>query len=151
LPFTVTFWFQVTATSGSQWIFCKGYAANREWEASIASNVLKWSVLIKAGTANLGASIAWTTLNEWHFCCMSYDGSKAAAGMNVYIDCVDASPTKIKTGTYTNMTNSGGKLFLGSYGTPNNYMTGKLDEFKIWNKVLSPAEMTLVMNNDPLW
>jgi hypothetical protein len=151
LPFTVTFWFQVTATSGTQYLFCKGYAANREWEATIATNVLNWRVLIKAGTSYLNASTAWTTVNEWHFCCMNYDGSKVKEGLKIYIDCVDTVATQAKTGTYTNMTNSGGNLFLGSYGTPNNYMTGKLDEFKIFNKVLSPSEMTLVMNNDPKW
>jgi hypothetical protein len=41
-----------------------------------------------------------------------------------------------------------GRRFVAS--TPY-YFTGSLDEVKIWNKVLSDAEMALVMANDAGW
>ncbi len=77
--------------------------------------------------------------DSWHHVAATYDG----AYMRIYIDGVMANQMAI-TGTITVNTNP---LTLGHHsGYLNEFYKGKLDEVKVWHRVLTPCEIAANRN-----
>jgi hypothetical protein len=80
------------------------------------------------------------TLNQWHHVALTYTGSRWASGVKIYVDGVD-QPLEIMLDDV----NSQGAvrrepLRIGAGGGPDNRFRGSLDEVRIYNRALSPAE-----------
>jgi hypothetical protein len=75
---------------------------------------------------------------QWHHICVTYDGSSKAAGIKIYLDgkSLEVKPTNdqlsetIRTET---------PLLLGRRSTGNGF-DGRIDEVRLYNRVLSPEE-----------
>ena len=80
------------------------------------------------------------SLNEWHHVALTYTGSRWASGVKIFVDGEDA-PLEIMLDDV----NSQGAvkrepLRIGAGGGPDNRFRGSLDDVRIYNRALSPAE-----------
>jgi hypothetical protein len=90
------------------------------------------------------------TLNEWHHVALVYSGSRWASGVKIYVDGED-QPLEILIDDF----NSQGAvkrepLRIGAGGGPDNRFRGSLDEVRIYNRALSPAEARMLADLTPV-
>ena len=90
------------------------------------------------------------TLNAWHHVALTYTGSRWASGVQIYVDGED-QPLEI----FLDDVNSQGPvrrepLRIGAGGGPDNRFHGNLDEVRIYNRALSPAEAGMLADLTPV-
>ena len=78
--------------------------------------------------------------NNWHHIVCTYDGSGEATGMNIIIDNVNDTTT-VSTGDISGGITSTSNLCIGSRNGAATYIPGTFGAFKIYNKVLTSAEI----------
>jgi hypothetical protein len=80
---------------------------------------------------------------HWHHIAVSYDGSRLAAGVKVYLDGVEA-----KTTTLLDELNQSFQtkepLRIGSGGGPENRFDGLVDEVRVYDRVIEAAEARIL-------
>ena len=79
-------------------------------------------------------------LNEWHHVALTYTGSRWASGVKIFVDG-EEQPLEIMLDDV----NSQGAvkrepLRIGAGGGPDNRFRGSLDDVRVYNRALSPAE-----------
>jgi hypothetical protein len=78
------------------------------------------------------------TYNKWQHVAMAWDGSAAAANVDFYIDGAAVIPTGlVQDGEGTKNSDASWNLTLGA----NFIFDGKIDDVRIYNRVLSPEEI----------
>jgi hypothetical protein len=90
------------------------------------------------------------SLNEWHHVALTYTGSRWASGVKIYVDG-EEQPLEI----FLDDVNSQGAvrrepLRIGAGGGPDNRFRGSLDEVRIYNRALSPAEAGMLADLTPV-
>ena len=156
-PFSVAFLTRIH-TAKNQDIITKGtytgVGGSKYYEYKIyfdASNKFKFKVIERdAATWEWieiisDASLKYgTTLTDWIFVIVTYDGGTAATALKMYIDNPTSvvSTTGSASGSFANMIDAGGDLIMGIYGA--NKFDGDLDEVWLFDKVLSQAERLIV-------
>jgi hypothetical protein len=80
------------------------------------------------------------SLNQWHHVALTYDGSRWASGVKIYVDGEDQ-----KLEIFIDDFNSQGSvkrepLRIGAGGGPENRFHGSIDDVRIYKRALSPAE-----------
>lgn len=85
------------------------------------------------------------TNNQWHFLCLTYDGSIEGNGLKIYVDGIFNS-NGIKTGTPLSMgTSDGAAIGCEAVGfRSRNYFHGTIDDIRIYNRVLSDEEIKIL-------
>jgi len=78
--------------------------------------------------------------NNWHHVVCTYDGSGTASGIDIIIDTVNDT-TSVSTGTISGGITNTSNLCIGSRNGAANYLPGTFGAFKIYNKVLTSAEI----------
>jgi hypothetical protein len=78
--------------------------------------------------------------NNWHHIVCTYNGSGEATGMNIIIDTVNDTTTT-STGNISGGITSTSNLCIGSRNGAATYIPGTFGAFKIYNKVLTSAEI----------
>ena len=86
------------------------------------------------------------TVSTWCHCVMTYDGSKTAAGMKLYVNNVDSSSIQID-----NFTGTSSNAFTTNIGAresgAGSFMNGLIDEVGVWNRELTSTEVTELYNS----
>jgi hypothetical protein len=147
-PFSISYWIKYSSF-GAFNIVCRkenggfmSYTSNTGSEIRfIISKDSGFSGYILTETASV------ITTGIWYNIIHTYDGSKTVAGMKTYINGALVSATDLSSGVYTCMNNTGNSnLWLtgSSFGSVANHIT---DEFAIWNRVLTPLEITNIYNS----
>ena len=88
------------------------------------------------------------TLNTWQHVCVSYDNSSISNDATLYIDGASKSVTESDTPTGGSATDdSANSVAIGNYypGYSGSF-DGTLDDVRIYNRALSPAEVKLLYN-----
>ncbi len=148
--YSFSYWAKINSniiTSGAA-IYCKyGITSNFEY-----ANVLYSSNSLNFGSGNLagtcgaqGGSANTTTLyNNWHHFVFVADGLN---GSKTFVD-----GTLVNTGVYTACSggNGNGNLYFGMGGGWNQqfYYNGLIDDIGIWNRALTPSEITGLYNGN---
>jgi hypothetical protein len=150
-PFTLSFWINVDDTNVTQAILTKytTVASQCEYACFLQSNTITMYLYIAAATSSIKASAPFTTTGQWVFVCVTYDGGGAETGIKVFLNAIESQTVQSETGTYTEMTNTTSKVYIGRRNTFGSYLylNGSLDEVKIWDKVLSEPEIALEIAN----
>jgi hypothetical protein len=104
---------------------------------------------ISFGMANIGAtnlistdSLASVTDNKWHHVGFSYDGSRTAGGIKLYIDGKQASSTISSNTDPGTIFDSG--FLIGAFrvfGAISNVATGAMDDIRLYSRVVTATEM----------
>jgi Concanavalin A-like lectin/glucanases superfamily len=79
--------------------------------------------------------------NRWMHIVATYDGSETAGGVKIYIDGIRSDTNSDIGGTYTGMSNTGKSVEIGSYNAGLNNLNGKIDDVRIYNYALTPAQI----------
>jgi hypothetical protein len=152
--YSICFWMNADAV-GTVYLVSKDLVTGnlREWAIYLASNTMIFDLMNNNASKSLRASMPFTTTGAWVFICCTYDGSPSVIneGSKIFRDAVESQNVRVNTGTFITTANLTQKVFIGSYNAANYYFNGKIDEVKFFNKVLSPAEQVLVMNNTKLF
>lgn len=143
------------AFSWSVWLKAQNLAAQRAFIAKVTSdaNVYGYSFQHTA-TGKLFAQVRApgtltshtfsTTLSAgaWYHICFTYSGSANLSGLTAYINGVtEGSPASAALGAWT----VSDALVLGARGS-GFYFSGNLNHASVWNKALSPSEVTELYN-----
>lgn len=148
--FSLTMWVNVASTNQTGMLLSKfGADPDSEWMFFIATNKLQANIDLADGSHAIYAQGPFTSTGAWKFLCFTYDGAGLAAGMKIYVDCIEVQDTQVEDALYTGMTNGAAKLLIAGRDVSGGeyYLNGSMDEVKIWDKVLSGAEMTAEMAN----
>ncbi len=97
------------------------------------------------------ASKTRLTTNEWAHVVVTYDGSSRARGVRIFINGVIDEPEVIRDGLWKDITYGGDEpdLALGYRFRDNGFKGGKVDELKIFDRALTPLEVSqLAGRND---
>ena len=86
------------------------------------------------------------SLNEWHHVTVTYDGSRWASGVTIY---VDGNPWKwqVLIDDLNNPAPAGARrepLRIGAGGGPQNRFRGQIDEVRVYSRALSAAEVAVL-------
>ena len=149
VPFTVSAWINPSISPDDydsiigKWN--NAAAATKEWLLRFGvADVIEFRLIDTAGTpANIGRTTTDTiSVGQWTQIVGTYDGSTTPAGIAIYFNGVRKDTTNIGT-SFTGMSNTTAKLFIGAEetATADNFFTGKMDEFCIYNRVLNQAEI----------
>ena len=146
--FTYEIWVRSTANA-SKYIMGKNESSGNYRGVELTyrgnANVGKIAFFIRNTNARSNRIVVSTVNNtyrgnNWHHLVVTYDGSGNASGMNIIIDTVNDATT-ISTGNISGGITSTSNLCIGSRNGAANYLPGTFQTFKIYNKVLTPAEI----------
>jgi hypothetical protein len=87
--------------------------------------------------------------DRWHHVLFSYDGSRLASGVKVYVDGQPA-PLKVNLDDLNQSFNTKEPFRVGGGGGPDSRFHGAVDDVRIYNHVLPPEDAALVANLDPI-
>ena len=144
--FSITSWINADDMTSGTWV-SKSIAAAFEWRIYTAADDTLWCSLYAPGGAADAIeqfSAALTAYeNQWIHFGVTYDGSEAAAGIELYLNGEPLASTPNSPGAYVGMTDGAAKVNIGSWndGTAD-FFDGDIAEVKIWKtRVLTPAEI----------
>jgi hypothetical protein len=142
---TISFWYNLSQNSSqTDMASMVGYggsgSAGGAWGCAIFQNQPLIDVSASYAIYNSTANI-----NSWYFYCVTYDPSNGSNVLStrLYINGIlQTSTTKTyNTGIAIN-TGKNSPLTIGSANTPESNFFGKLDDIGIWNRALTPLEIT---------
>ena len=155
--FSISLWFKSTVAVSAQNLVTKGSTTGTneyQFQTLGGGNAGKLALTIYNGTsssANYIYAIGATayTINTWHHVAVTYDGSEAGTGIELYFDGSNDTATQAGAGTYTGMAGTTTDLAIGarlstSYGV---FFTGDMDNVRIYkDKELTASEVTDLFN-----
>lgn len=85
--------------------------------------------------------------NRWIHVAITYTGSEANTGLNMYLNgTLEASPTRFTNGTYTGARNNAAIRFKIGHEIATAGFIGNVARMGVWNKALSGTEVTEMYN-----
>jgi hypothetical protein len=111
-----------------------------DWMLGLTGNRLRFRLKANGVTTTLIASSGDLPLNTWYHATATYDGTR----MRLYLNGVEVGFVA-KTGTVAMSATV--PLNLGRNPDGSNYMHGALDDVRIYNRALTPMEITSLMSN----
>jgi Concanavalin A-like lectin/glucanases superfamily/Secretion system C-terminal sorting domain len=92
------------------------------------------------GSNWVGANYTWN-FHEWHYLALTYDHAQSIA--KFYVDSVQVGNVTYSASIFTADTTS--PFVIGrSLAGPDEYSDGLIDDYKIYNRVLTPAEISTI-------
>lgn len=85
----------------------------------------------------------------WRHVLFSYDGSREAHGVKIYIDGV-AARLKVNLDELNQSFATKEAFRIGGGGGPDSYFHGSIDDVRVYDRVLTPSEAGAVANREPL-
>ena len=120
-----------------------------------------YSLALSQGHLQLNLSSRWlddalrveaaTTLSagEWHHVCVTYDGSRAASGIRLYVDGV-LQPLTILLDELNQTFANKEPFRIGAGGSADQNYRGLIDEIRVYTRVLSPDEVEALATPDSI-
>lgn len=122
-----------------------------------------YELLLEKGRVALGLHHMWPgnslkvvtksamSVNTWTHVTVTYDGSSRANGVRVYLDGVPAELHVIRDGLFKDITYGGEpNLAIGYRFRDSGFKGGKVDEYRIYDRALTPLEAAHVAGRDDL-
>lgn len=140
--FTIAFWYNLTTVNYCLTGSSNGF--NAGWRIFIRDATGFDFVLLNASTSYTfgGAIYGAETVGQWHHFALTFNGATQTA--ITYKD--GGSATNFSTGMSTVDLDTADGVGIGAEGNGFNPMDGLLDEYGIWNRVLSAGEISSLYN-----
>ena len=149
--FSLELWVKPNALSGIRTLFSKKLpTSNTEgYEFVIENAIPKFKWYSASGNGTVDSQYPITT-NRWYHLAVTFDGSNYL----LYVDGIEVGTT---TGTINapDSTNSSVECLLGARDNANgftnnatNFFEGWMDELRVWNQVLTAAQIRQMMNQE---
>ncbi len=156
-PFSIGLWVKVPALARRTVLFHRSMAA-----LDAASR--GYEMLLENGQVSLGLHHMWPgnalkirsrtaiPTNEWVHLAMTYDGSSRAAGLRLYINGESTETEILRDNLWKDITYERGDavLAIGYRFRDNGFRDGLVDEFKVFNRELTPVEVRHWQGRDDL-
>ena len=91
------------------------------------------------------------TPGAWHYVVATYDGSQDVSGFQIYVDGVAQSLSTIGTTMGLGSTNTQDLLIGQDIKSSSDYFGGKIDDARVYNRVLSASEVQQLYNNSTVY
>jgi hypothetical protein len=88
-------------------------------------------------------------LNRWHHVLMTYDGSRVAAGVRVYVDGTEQK-LKVLVDVLNQPFSANEPLRIGAGEGPQNRFRGAIEDVRIYAAALSPSEAAMLADSSPV-
>jgi len=152
LPFTMMAWIFMDDDFGFRILSRSENTGTRPIEYLFGTTGSGDVVLVCYGEGSYSQSIRAISDNpsitgQWIHVTATYDASKSETGIYLYTNAVEASATKSETGTYTGMSNDGRNTRIGKEADSPQYSDGLIDDVRIYNRVLTSAEIGVIYTN----
>jgi alpha-tubulin suppressor-like RCC1 family protein len=150
--FTTSIWVKTSATGTTRTLFrnTEPGPTYTGWLLRFEnSGALSFLLVADMGSTDVLNLVSPATYddNQWHHVTVVYSGNKSASGVTLYVDGVNAS-LNVTTDSLVGSTVSSANMILGNEVLASNYFDGLLDEASIWNKALTPAEVSTVYSGN---
>ena len=150
-PFSYDGWFKFNNNVQQGWLIDKRNTGtnNQDFDLQFYETALYFTIFSGGGTINfLKISYTWTPIvGQWYHIAITYDGSGATTGMELYVDGVSVG-TKSTTGTYTAMQGNTGAVSIGAFSLQLTSTTrafdGLIDNVKYWHEELTPEKVEAI-------
>ncbi len=149
---TIIAWINMSSGSGNTYkdILVKGDAGCGWWLSVMNSSFVHWGQCFSSGTyGSWGSPAGSITANQWYQVAVTYDNSSAA---NIPTFYINGSPTALTTiGSPIGTVSSDAPYLVSAGGEiPNNNENfgGTIDEVRLYNRVLSAAEISSIYAAD---
>ncbi len=146
-PFTVSLWMQTPDIKDRAVVFSRSKAwhdaASRGYELLLIDNHLQWSLIhFWPGNAISIKTTEAIKPGEWVHVTVSNDGSSKAGGLKIHLNGKPAA-TKVVRDQLTRTIKGGGNphITLGERMRDRGFKNGLVDEFRVFNRELSPSEI----------
>ena len=145
--FSISAWVKMDNTDRARLVSKDTSLSSREYLFG-TNNLNKFNMLLGTSTVNLDIQNN-TNLNtsNWFHVVATYDGSKSASGLKVFVNADASNLTDNSAGTYAGMSLTGGSLEIGRFANGHSFFNGLVDEVAIFNSELSASDVTLIYNN----
>jgi hypothetical protein len=165
-PFTIGCWVWITNIASTQGVVSKWTTNNVTAEWIVYTSGSMFAIECYAvGTNMYGRQVALTTgahQGMWHRWLCTSAGAATDATLAIYCDGRRVDTTNAGGTNGTAMADSTAVVAFGAYGGAANFLTGKLDDIRIWGRQLSPAQALAdyatsrqgypdLLNRLPLW
>jgi len=137
--FTATYWVNLTSFAGSthpslQTIYIN---AQNVYRAAVDNTGHPVGLFTYQGTLYRNQTSSSTlSLNAWHFIAITFDGST----ISIYLN---GSPVSITAATHSAPSSN----LIGAFATDRGFVSGSMDDVRIYNRVLSASEIALLYKN----
>jgi hypothetical protein len=149
-PFSVSAWaYRSDMNSYDQLISKKEPSGNFQgWQISADDSVPHVRFLISdttGGAINVKTP-EFVDPREWHHLVVTYSGNSTAAGVHIYVDNIDETLTVDSDSLSSSILNNQRVVIGNNPASGGGNWNGTLDEVRIYNRVLTPAEVKLLYN-----
>lgn len=147
--FSIECWANCINNAGTDPLFtkCGPGPMIRGYRVAIQNNTVIYQLISddSAGSYAVVRGNIYIPAGSWHQIVVTYDGSSTAAGMQIYVDGVLDTPT-VLADVLTSSIVSTANFIAGAWPTDAAYPGATLDEYVIYNGVLSPSEVLFRYN-----
>ena len=153
-PFSVSLWLKTPDVKDRAVVFHRSRAwtdaGSRGYELLIEDGRLKWSLIhFWPGNAISIAAQKPLPLNQWTHVVVASDGSSRAAGLRLYVDGRAAEIEIVRDHLTRQITGGGGdNIALGERFRDRGFKHGVIDEFRVFDRELSPLEALAAFAHD---
>lgn len=150
--FSISFWLKFNVISGTQVIFSKAGSSNETEYYAIVSSTGRVQFRINDTTSTLWsnnyaqAQSSILSTGTWYHITLTYDGTGAATGLNIFIDGDDSGTSTSTSGTFTTPRNASFDIYIGSLDAATTDLQGKIASFEFWNVELTTDQVTTLYN-----
>jgi Protein of unknown function (DUF1553)/Protein of unknown function (DUF1549)/Concanavalin A-like lectin/glucanases superfamily/Planctomycete cytochrome C len=148
-PFTLTLWLKTTNHAARAVVV-------HHSQAPVDAGSRGYEVLLESGKVAVGLHHMWPgnslkvvtkkaiAVDTWAHVTVTYDGSSTAAGLKIYLDGEAAEVQVVRDGLWKDITYGGNEptLAIGHRFRDNGFRGGAVDEFRIYNRALTAAEVS---------
>jgi hypothetical protein len=145
--FSISAWVKFDSVNKARIISKDVSTGSREYLFG-TNNSSRVNMLIGNGSANLDIQNN-TALNttSWFHIVATYDGSKSASGLKVYVNADASSLSDISVGSYSGMASTSGNLEVGRFANGHSFFNGLIDEVVVWDSELTSSQVTTLYNS----
>ncbi len=140
IALSISGWFYIPESASAQQGLIAKYidGSTRDWGFFLLTNDVIWSVVSVGNSHKQLYSTETVNFAEWNHIVMTYDGSN----QYLYINNVSISRAQIGS-----MDNSNADVFFGNRRGTDRPFDGKIDEVGLWNRSLTPSEISDLYNS----
>ncbi len=139
---TISLWFKLTTASQIGSLTAFNYGQNltgQRWNMFLDNANAKWNLDVGGNIANFN----WTGDQNWHMLTVSLpNGATNLNQVNFYLDGAKQPTVSSPSQLISTTVNSGGAFFFVPTGQAFNNFSSSLDDFRVFNRDLSPYEIS---------
>ncbi len=148
-PFSISTWIKTTSENNYS-LFSKQESSGNYagYNLQTGSSGYIYFQLINTYSSNgLEVRTGDTNYNDgnWHHVLVTYDGNSSASGVQIYFDGTPQQLTTLQNNLSLSVANST-SAHIGSRNNAENFLTGTLDEVKVYPFALTPSQAALDYN-----